>query len=93
MRINKLLIGWSIRVLLSSRVYEVIRTISSLFIFFYQKNLVSKEQLTGINILKNQVKFKTDILMFLIDSGFQGVNRPFVLSFESHNNVIFQLSK
>ena len=61
--------------------------------FFYQKNIVSKEQLTGIIILNNQVKFKTDILMFLIDSSFQGVNRLFVLLFESHNNVIFQLSK
>ena len=49
--------------------------------------MVLKEQLTGINIYqKLQRREKNKYLNYLIDPGFQGVNKIFILSFENEND-------
>ena len=50
--------------------------------FFNNQNLVLKEQLIGTNIAKTSNQARNRYLDYLIDSGFQGVNRLFVLSFK-----------
>ena len=59
MRTNKFSIGWLLRVHFSSIVYEAIRTISSVFIFFYEKILDAQKHVTSKNQLTKQKQANT----------------------------------